>query len=87
MNSQSDSRHELKLQTSNNKQQNRSSLLSPQNSVYTYHYKDKHIQNNKMDLKTVELIENKDASEKTLQSTTRWRETTKPGDYHFTQGQ
>ena len=39
-NSQSDSRHVLKLQTSDNKQQNCSSLLSQQNSFYIYHYKE-----------------------------------------------
>ena len=39
-NSQLDSRHVLKLQTSDNKQQNCSSLLSQQNSFYIYHYKE-----------------------------------------------
>ena len=85
-NSQSDSRHVLKLQTHDNKQQHRSSLLPQQNSVHTYQYKDKYIQNRRMDLKTIDMFEKQDPSEETLKLTTRWREITKPGDHRFTQG-
>ena len=86
-NNQSNSRYVLKLQTSNNQQKNRSSLLSQPNSVYTHHYKSKRTQNDKMDLKIVEAIEKEDPSEETLKLTTRWKEITKPGDYRYTQGQ
>ena len=85
--SQSNSRHVLKLHTCNNQQQNGSSLLLQQNSVYTPRHKDKQIQNNKMDLKTFETIEKEDPSEKTLKLTTRWKKITKSGDYRYTQGQ
>ena len=83
-NNQSNSRYVLKLQTNNNQQQNRSSLLPQQNSVYTHRYKDKQTRNNKMDLKIVAAIEKK--TEETLKLTTRWKEITKPGDYRYTQG-
>ena len=86
-NNQSNSRYVLKLQTSNNQQKNRSSLLPQQNSVYTHHYESKQTQNDKMDLKTVEAFEKEDPFEETLKLTTRWKEITKPGDYRYTQGQ
>ena len=86
-NNQSNSRYVLKLQTSNNQQKNRSSLLSQRNSVYTLHYKSKQTQNDKMDLKIVEAVEKEEPSEETLKLTTRWKEITKPGDYCYTQGQ
>ena len=86
-NNQSKPRYVLKLQTSNNQQKNRSSLLSQQNSVYTHHDKSKQIQNDKMDLKIVEAIEKEDPSEETLKLTTPWKEITKPGHYCYTQGQ
>ena len=63
-NSQSDSRHVLKLQTSDNKEQHRSSFLQQQNSVHTYQYKDKYIQNKETDLKSIEMIEKHDPSMK-----------------------
>ena len=72
-NSQSNSRFVLKLQTNNIQQQNRSSLLTQQYSVYTHRYKDRQTQNNKMDLKTVETIEKEDPSEETLKLTSRWK--------------
>ena len=86
-NSQSNSRHVLKPQTSDNKQQHRSSLLPQQISVHTHQYKNKYIQNKEIDLKTIEMIAKQDPSEETLKLTTRWREKTKPGDYRYTQGQ
>ena len=52
-NNQSNSRYVLKVQTNNDQQENRSSLLPQQSSVYTHRYKDKQTQNNKMDLITV----------------------------------
>ena len=70
-NNQSNSRYVLKLQTSINQQKNRCSLLPQKNSVYTHHYKSKQIQNDKMDLKIVEVIEKEDPSEETLKLTTR----------------
>ena len=86
-NNQSNSSYVLKLQTNNNQQQNRSSLLPQPNSVYTHHYKDKKTRNNQMDLKKVEAIGKEDPSEETLKLTTRWKKITKPGDYRYTQGQ
>ena len=86
-NNQSNPRYVLKLQTNNNQQQNRSSLLPQQNSVYTHRYKDKQTRTNKMDLKIVEAIEKEDPSEETLKLKCRWKEKPKPGDYRYTQGQ
>ena len=86
-NIQSHSRYVLKLQTNNNQQQNRSSLLPQQSSIFTHGYKDKQTRNNKLYLKIVEAIEKEDTSEETLKLTTRWKEITKPGDYRYTQGQ
>ena len=39
---------------------------------------------NEMDAKMVQNIEKEDPSEDTSRVTTRWQETTKPGDYRFT---
>ena len=74
-NSQSETRHVPKLQTSD-------ILLLPVqnpigNSIHTnYPYKFK-----EMDIKTVESIEREDPSEETLKLTRRWKKIVKPGDY------
>ena len=86
-NSQSNSRHVLKLQTNDSKYQHRSSLLSQQNSVRTYQQKDNRGQSQEMDLKTIEMIEKQDPSEETMKLTSRQKEITKPGDYWYIQGQ
>ena len=85
--SQTDSRHVLKPQTSDNKQQHRSSLIPQQNSVHTHLYKDNYIQNKERNINIIEMIEKQDPSEETLKLTTRWRVITKHGDFRYTQGQ
>ena len=66
----------LKLQTSDNKQHNRSSLLPNRNTVRTPYYKNTTNKDKEMDLRTVENIERDDPSEKTLKLTTRWKKIT-----------
>ena len=84
--SQSQSRSVNKIQLSENKQDKQCSLKFSQSKVRSNTADTNQTVQNRMDIRTIECIEEDDPSEKTLRLTTRWKEITKPGDYRFTQG-
>ena len=87
--SQSETRHVQKLQTSDNKQNNRSSLLPTQNSSYITNHENNYIRRKEVVLKTVKNIQPEHPSKETLKPKLRgwWKKIIEPGDYRYTQGQ